>query len=191
MDDNLRPIDVTQDIQEQIKLHREHKISVGTGVQGCYCAGCMEIQPDFKPKPKTEEDVLQDDSMFTHREEGIFDINIQYRQALLEDIFKDGIPKDNGTRRIVNELLSSVDTALLSRAKIRYGIIANKAEQNTAQDTVSILKSVIQQRMELAHNAPIEVETLPKEYVEKPLNEGALKLGADSVSVKDFFDDKE
>ena len=192
MNEELKPIDPTKDIEQQIKQHQQHRINTGEGVRGCYCAGCVEIPTAFAPTPKVNDEQVKDGSMFTNTEEKTFDANIQYRQALLEDIFKGGIPKDNSTRRIVIELLSSVDSAFLTRAKLRYSIKANEEDKDVRRDTADILRAMIQQRISDNTTEPIDIPTaLPEKFENMPLNEGALKLGHDAVSVKDFFDEED
>ena len=152
-----------------------------------YLEVLCEMMVDEPRQDVKEIETVLEGSMFTKDEDEIFDLNLQYRQLMLEKLFEDDVgPEDNSTRRIANELITSVDTALLSKAKLRHSMKVTEDIVESNVDMRAILFGIAKERALLKQET---IRELPSEYIPTDIVPGLDVKGQDLVDPNDFFEE--
>lgn len=174
-----------------IEKHAMHRDVTGSGLAGCICPGCMGVM--LRPvsiSNNPDDYVVRDGEMFNKVEEDMFHQNLVYSKLMLDEKFKNGvIPTDNRDIRVVNELLTRVDTALVSRAKARASIKKDDEDSKIVGDMAAMLTTLNEARL----NVPQQhiPDKLPNKILEHKFVPGSLTKGPDDITPENYFDNKD
>lgn len=108
-------------------------------------------------------------SIFTPSEQNDLDQLRNYRMAMIQEAFKDGTPADSKTMRVINELLTSQESAITTTASIRVKQEAAKSDTEIKETIANIFKEHANKMSSLpTRDLTVEVELVTDE-LEPPI----------------------
>lgn len=123
--------------------------------------------------------------LYNKEEQEIIDYVLNKRKAMVEEIFKDGIPKDVGTARVVNEILSGMEGQVESAVKLKLS--KNKDDNNTM--VVNMVAALLTQVNEQIINKREEdIPELIGDEKDVEVVEGETDLDPEPLDVASFVE---
>ena len=123
--------------------------------------------------------------LYNKEEQEIIDYVLNKRKAMVEEIFKDGIPKDVGTARVVNEILSGMEGQVESAVKLKLS--KNKDDSNTM--VVNMVAALLTQVNEQIINKRQEdIPELIGDEKDVEVVEGETDLDPEPLDVASFVE---
>lgn len=108
-------------------------------------------------------------SIFTPSEQNDLDRLRNYRMAMIQEAFKDGTPADSKTMRVINELLTSQESAITTTASIRVKQEAAKSDTEMKETIAAIFREQASQLASVPNrDITLEIE-LKQEGLEEPI----------------------
>lgn len=103
----------------------------------------------------TKPDTNQDNGLYTAEEEAYLDKTLKLRMLIIDETFKEGVPKHGGTIRVMNEVMSAIDTAINNKAMARLKQTDTKNQNEIKEQVAEMLR---QQSRKLQENKRANVE---------------------------------
>lgn len=103
----------------------------------------------------TKPDTNQDSGLYTAEEEAYLDKTLKLRMLIIDETFKEGVPKHGGTIRVMNEVMSAIDTAINNKAMARLKQTDTKNQNEIKEQVAEMLR---QQSRKLQENKRANVE---------------------------------
>ena len=103
----------------------------------------------------TTPDTNQDTGLYTAEEQAYLDKTLKLRMQMIDATFKEGVPKHGGTIRVMNEVMSAIDTAINNKAMARLKQTDTKNQNEIKEQVAEMLR---QQSRKLQENKRANVE---------------------------------
>lgn len=103
----------------------------------------------------TTPDTNQDTGLYTAEEQAYLDKTLKLRMLIIDETFKEGVPKHGGTIRVMNEVMSAIDTAINNKAMARLKQTDTKNQNEIKEQVAEMLR---QQSRKLQENKRANVE---------------------------------
>lgn len=103
----------------------------------------------------TTPDTNQDTGLYTAEEQAYLDKTLKLRMQMIDETFKEGVPKHGGTIRVMNEVMSAIDTAINNKAMARLKQTDTKNQNEIKEQVAEMLR---QQSRKLQENKRANVE---------------------------------
>lgn len=103
----------------------------------------------------TTPDTNQDTGLYTPEEQAYLDKTLKLRMLIIDETFKEGVPKHGGTIRVMNEVMSAIDTAINNKAMARLKQTDTKNQNEIKEQVAEMLR---QQSRKLQENKRANVE---------------------------------
>ena len=124
-------------------------------------------------------------NLYNNEEQEIIDYVFNKRKAMVEEIFKNGIPKDVGTARVVNEILSGMEGQVESSVKLKL----SKNKDDTNSMVVSMVAGLLNQVNEQIINKREEdIPELIGDEKEVSVVEGETDIDPEPLDVASFVE---
>lgn len=95
--------------------------------------------------------------------------SLNYRKVIVEEIFKDGVPTHNGTARVVNELLNSIDAQIHNNASMRLKETEMANGKEMQETIIQLMKEQNKKMIQTPTRESIsEVIINPEDVIETP-----------------------
>lgn len=94
--------------------------------------------------------------IYTEEERELLNRTLNYRLAMVTEVFKDGAPKRTGDIRVANEVLNSIDSAIDKAATTRLKQTAVKNDADMRATVIGIFKAQAERRSQQAVRKPEE-----------------------------------
>jgi hypothetical protein len=123
--------------------------------------------------------------VFLPSELKVLDKTLQYREMMVEELFKDGVPKDTRKMRIANELLTSIDSQVLGRVDRRL----KHDENENAEDVTELLKELffkLEQQKSNTANVTLEVPEIPEALSPDEIVPGEDKIEYEEIELSEI-----
>lgn len=99
-----------------------------------------EIMPQQNNEVQSTDS--KDEAFLSAHDKATLDKSIALRMQMVDDLFKDGSPKDNRDRRMANELLTAVDASIHKKAESRLKFTDTKNNAGLVDVAVATLKAL-------------------------------------------------
>ena len=116
-------------------------------------------------------------------------LNIDRREAILQDLFKGGAPTDNKDRRMALEVMTATDDSLLRLEKIDKESKAKEVDDATlAKEMAAVLKESFALSREMAaQNGKVNID-IPEEVYDAEILETSLHIGKRVLDTDEYME---
>ena len=88
-----------------------------------------------------------DNGIYTEEEQKYLDMTLNLRVKMIEETFKEGVPKHGGTIRVMNEVMSAIDTAVNNKAMARLKATDTKNQTEIKEQVAEMIRQQASLRM--------------------------------------------
>lgn len=81
-----------------------------------------------------------DNGIYTPEETALLEKTLELRVQMIDAIFKEGVPKHGGTIRVMNEVMSAIDTAINNKANARLKATDTKNQSEIKEQVAELLR---------------------------------------------------
>ena len=81
-----------------------------------------------------------DNGIYTEEEQKYLDMTLDLRVKMIEETFKEGVPKHGGTIRVMNEVMSAIDTAVNNKAMARLKATDTKNQTEIKEQVAEMIR---------------------------------------------------
>lgn len=96
-----------------------------------------------------------DNGIYTPEESALLNKTLDLRVQMIDAIFKEGVPKHGGTIRVMNEVMSAIDTAINNKANARLKATETKNQSEIKEQVAELIR---QQANRVARHARENIE---------------------------------
>ena len=108
------------------------------------------------------------------------------RKAMVEEMFKDGVPGDVGTARVVNEILSGMEGQVEATVKLELA----KTKDDTNSAAVGMVTELLNQvNSRVTQKRPEALPELTGEELDIDAVKGETELEPEDLDVSDFVEE--
>lgn len=129
-----------------------------------------------KPQEKLEEGLIDEDGIFSHPEKEELDRVRNVRKGIINELTKDGIPDNPKTIRLLNEVLTSHENSINSRASVRLKKQEISSVEMQRDQIVQILKNVRTSGEFIGVNEPSPLRVKEEKSIDVNLVPGQTSL---------------
>ena len=124
--------------------------------------------------------------VYNDKQQEIMDYVYGKRKAMVEEMFKDGVPNDVGTTRVMNEILSGMEGQV--EATVKLELIKNKDATNNA--AVSMVTELLNQvNGQVVQNRSEALPELRGKELDINAVKGETELDPEDLDVADFVEE--
>lgn len=122
-------------------------------------------------------------SILTDLDKSRLEASYKYRQQLIQEAFKDGVPSKSRDVEVINKVLDSMDKAIYDRANIKLKHEDNQSKEAILELITTTLSTISKQQIEENRNIELDNSYLPSDMVD-----GEASIDPDQLSLGDIID---
>jgi len=127
----------------------------------------------------------EESNVFNSNEERLLNKSLEIREKIIDEYIKHGVSNDNRDNRVINEILSSMDSLIINKSNQRLKSDSNKSNEAIVQ---AIAETLMASKKEMIERPITTTPILDVNIDTTTIVKGEDKLEYEELDLEDFKD---